>query len=99
MGRGFRGKVSSWTTLAIQVLIVSQNRGRGGGGRGGGGGGGGGHWKRDDRVGQGQVERTNKRFESYYNDLDIIIEEERSAFWESLRSDLPNSFRFAGSRG
>lgn len=45
------------------------------------------------------MKRNNPRFENYYNNLDIIDEEERPDFWNSMRSDLPNSFRFAGSRG
>lgn len=31
--------------------------------------------------------------------MDIIGEDEREKFWEALRRELPNSFRFAGSKG
>ncbi|CAK44117.1 uncharacterized protein An01g12180 [Aspergillus niger] len=46
-----------------------------------------------------QVARENAKFESYYNEQGFIPEEEREAFWEAIRRDLPNSFRFTGSRG
>ncbi|KAJ0273618.1 hypothetical protein COL922a_014597, partial [Colletotrichum nupharicola] len=63
------------------------------GGRGGGGGGG--AQRRDWQ----DFPRSNERFENYYNSQDIIPEEEREIFWETLRKDLPNSFRFTGSKG
>ncbi|KAL1960821.1 hypothetical protein VTO42DRAFT_5804 [Malbranchea cinnamomea] len=44
------------------------------------------------------IVRKNERFESYYNGLGIVPEEEREQFWEAMRRDLPNSFRFTGSR-
>ncbi|EME46093.1 hypothetical protein DOTSEDRAFT_70180 [Dothistroma septosporum NZE10] len=95
MGRGGRG------------------RGRGGGGGGGGrgrgrgrgrGGGGGGNGGRrnfvDDRQSFDQVNKTNEKFERFYNTLDLVpVGEERDAFWSKLRSELPNSFRFTGSKG
>ncbi|KAJ9325450.1 hypothetical protein DTO027B5_5011 [Paecilomyces variotii] len=62
-------------------------------GRGGGRGGGG------QRSSWRDIERHNEKFENYYNELGIIPEEEKEAFWEALRRDLPNSFRFTGSRG
>ncbi|DAA76045.1 TPA_exp: Uncharacterized protein A8136_1082 [Trichophyton benhamiae CBS 112371] len=42
--------------------------------------------------------RENENYEKYYNSLQIVPEEERQAFWDALRRDLPNSFRFTGSR-
>ncbi|KAA8651696.1 hypothetical protein EYZ11_008985 [Aspergillus tanneri] len=45
------------------------------------------------------VPKTNAKLEDYYNRQGFIPEEEREAFWETLRRDLPNSFRFTGSRG
>ncbi|KAL3493472.1 S-adenosyl-L-methionine-dependent methyltransferase [Aspergillus germanicus] len=63
------------------------------GGRGGGNGGG--AQRRDWQ----DFPRSNERFENYYNSQDIIPEEEREIFWETLRKDLPNSFRFTGSKG
>ncbi|KAL2844240.1 S-adenosyl-L-methionine-dependent methyltransferase [Aspergillus pseudodeflectus] len=65
-------------------------------GKGGRGGGGGGGAQRRDWQ---DFPRSNERFENYYNSQDIIPEEEREIFWETLRKDLPNSFRFTGSKG
>lgn len=42
--------------------------------------------------------RTNARFETYYNGLHLVPDEENDAFWKTLRQDLPNSFRFTGSK-
>ncbi|KAM5482002.1 tRNA (cytosine-5-)-methyltransferase ncl1 [Microsporum audouinii] len=42
--------------------------------------------------------RENKNYEKYYNSLQIVPEEEKQEFWDALRRDLPNSFRFTGSR-
>ena len=44
------------------------------------------------------IERTNPRFEAYYNSLRLVPDEERARFWDVLRQDLPNSFRFTGSK-
>ncbi|KAL5334626.1 S-adenosyl-L-methionine-dependent methyltransferase [Aspergillus crustosus] len=62
------------------------------GGKGGGRAGG-------ERSNWQDVPRTNERFEKYYNTQGFIPEEERELFWETLRKDLPNSFRFTGSKG
>ncbi|EED22293.1 methyltransferase (Ncl1), putative [Talaromyces stipitatus ATCC 10500] len=43
--------------------------------------------------------KTNEKYESYYNDHGLIPKEEQDAFWAALRRELPNSFRFTGSRG
>ncbi|KAJ4300488.1 tRNA (cytosine-5-)-methyltransferase ncl1 [Collariella sp. IMI 366227] len=70
------------------------------GGRGGGRGGG-----RDNRAGHRpyqtypEVPKENKRLEEYYNTLIDLPEEERAEFWAALRRELPNSFRFCGSKG
>lgn len=79
-------------------------RGGGGGGgrgrgRGKGRGGGAVQWRTHERSNAQEIDRHNERYERYYNDLGIVNEDEREQFWESMRSDLPNSFRFAGSRG
>ncbi|OAG40148.1 hypothetical protein AYO21_05626 [Fonsecaea monophora] len=69
------------------------------GGRGRGGGGGGGPRPRPDTRGSKQdIRRNNDKFEQYYNQLGIVAEEERDDFWSAMRRDLPNSFRFTGSR-
>ncbi|OAP56493.1 hypothetical protein AYL99_09672 [Fonsecaea erecta] len=71
------------------------------GNRGGGGGSGGGgprpqpDNRRNNRL---NISRCNDKFEHYYSQLDIVPVEERDAFWEAMRRDLPNSFRFTGSR-
>ena len=51
------------------------------------------------RAEYGDVPKTNELYERYYNELDILPEEDKDAFWESLRRELPNSFRFTGSKG
>lgn len=58
-----------------------------GGGRGG------------ERKNWQQISRENEKFENYYNSQAFIPEEEKEAFWAALKRDLPNSFRFTGSRG
>ena len=63
-------------------------------GRGGGRGGG-----RAPRQNYQDIPKQNEKLERYYNELGAIPEEEKEAFWEALRRDLPNSFRFTGSRG
>lgn len=77
---------------------------RGGGGsrgRGRGRGGGGGQRNfQDDRQSFDQVDKHNEKFERFYNTINIVPEgDERDAFWATLRKELPNSFRFTGSKG
>ncbi|CAL5866752.1 uncharacterized protein PFLUO_LOCUS962 [Penicillium psychrofluorescens] len=45
------------------------------------------------------IPKSNEKLERYYNEPGIIPEEEREEFWTTMRRDLPNSFRFTGSRG
>ncbi|KAL2267481.1 hypothetical protein VTJ83DRAFT_4758 [Remersonia thermophila] len=84
--------------------------GRGKKGRRGGGGRGGrdgrdGRDNRDNRADHRpyarfpEVVKENKRLEQYYNTLLDLPEEERADFWTALRRELPNSFRFCGSKG
>ncbi|KAK7539779.1 cytosine-5--methyltransferase NCL1 [Phyllosticta citribraziliensis] len=76
--------------------------GRGGGrgrGRGGGRGGRGGGWSNGGRSDWKDIEKKNELFEKYYNELNIVPEEEHEAFWSALKKELPNSFRFTGSKG
>ncbi|KAJ6145606.1 hypothetical protein N7470_009501 [Penicillium chermesinum] len=63
-----------------------------GGGRGGGGGRSRDNWA--DNLNKG-----NEKLERYYNEPEFVPEEEREEFWAALKRDLPNSFRFTGSRG
>ncbi|KAI0999513.1 Multisite-specific tRNA:(cytosine-C(5))-methyltransferase [Podosphaera aphanis] len=76
----------------------SGNRG-GRGGRGGNRGGNRGDNHEDNRVSFDKVPKQNEKLERYYNQALGISEEERPAFWEALKRELPNSFRFAGSKG
>ncbi|MCJ1390299.1 hypothetical protein MMC18_003157 [Xylographa bjoerkii] len=63
-------------------------------GRGGGRGG-----QRPERADYQEVPKHNELYEKYYNDLEIVPPEERSDFWAALKRELPNSFRFTGSKG
>lgn len=46
-----------------------------------------------------KVEKHNDKLERYYNGVLGLPEEERPSFWAALKRELPNSFRFAGSKG
>ncbi|KAH7238547.1 S-adenosyl-L-methionine-dependent methyltransferase [Fusarium tricinctum] len=73
-----------------------KNRKGGGGGRGGGGGGG------QDRSGwrdYAVIPKENEKLQRFYDTLLQLPEEEKNAYWEALRRELPNSFRFCGSKG
>lgn len=62
-------------------------------------GGGGNNWS-TERKSYAEVPKVNEQFERLYNDLNIVPEgEEREQFWAALRRELPNSFRFCGSKG
>lgn len=69
-------------------------------GKGGGGGRGG---RRGPHAGgktdYSEISKHNEAFEKYYNELNIVADGERDEFWAAMRRELPNSFRFAGSRG
>ena len=43
--------------------------------------------------------KENEKLERYYNTILPLGETEREEFWAALKRDLPNSFRFCGSRG
>ncbi|KAL6712177.1 tRNA (cytosine-5-)-methyltransferase ncl1 [Coniothyrium glycines] len=65
-------------------------------GRGRGGGGGGG---RDTRTEPwSTIERKNELFESYYRMGGFLDEAEFEEMWKMLKADLPNSFRFTGTK-
>ncbi|KAF4635640.1 hypothetical protein G7Y89_g2440 [Cudoniella acicularis] len=78
-------------------------RGKRGGGRGGRNRGG--RWGveveagEDNRVSFDKVEKTNTRLERFYNQVLDISDDEREDFWAAYKRELPNSFRFAGSKG
>jgi len=67
---------------------------KGGRGRGGGGGG----PRQDNRTNKADINRHNDKFEEYYDQLGVVPNEEREQFWSTMRRDLPNSFRFTGSK-
>ena len=67
-------------------------------GRGRGGGRDRQEWN-DNRVSFEKVQKHNEKLERYYNHVLGLDEEEKPDFWAALRRELPNSFRFAGSKG
>ncbi|KAK1755810.1 mitochondrial GTPase [Echria macrotheca] len=87
-------RIVHWT---VGLLDGSSQKNRGG--RGGGAGG------RDNRANHRpyqsfpEVKKENAKFEKYYNDLLRLPEEEQAEFWAALKRELPNSFRFCGSKG
>ncbi|KAG5301583.1 tRNA (cytosine-5-)-methyltransferase NCL1 [Histoplasma ohiense] len=44
------------------------------------------------------IVKENEKYENYYNSLHIVTDDEKDDFWEALRRNLPNSFRFTGSK-
>ena len=42
--------------------------------------------------------RKNDRYQQYYDALQLVSGEQREEFWAAFQRDLPNSFRFTGSR-
>ncbi|KAG8528137.1 uncharacterized protein KY384_007053 [Bacidia gigantensis] len=45
-----------------------------------------------------EVTKSNVRYEEYYESLDLVEDDEKETFWSFLRQELPNSFRFTGSK-
>lgn len=45
------------------------------------------------------MKKENEKFERYYNGLLDLDEAEKAEFWAALKRELPNSFRFCGSKG
>ncbi|KAI4654286.1 uncharacterized protein J4E78_007331 [Alternaria triticimaculans] len=82
---------------------MARGGGRGGGrkpfrgkGKGRGGGGGGGRDTRSEPW--STIERKNELFESYYRMGGFLEEAEFEEMWKALQTDLPNSFRFTGTK-
>ncbi|RYO89504.1 hypothetical protein DL764_008574 [Monosporascus ibericus] len=46
-----------------------------------------------------EVAKQNERLERFYNTLLPFDDAERAEFWAALKRELPNSFRFCGSKG
>ncbi|KIX03484.1 uncharacterized protein Z518_07037 [Rhinocladiella mackenziei CBS 650.93] len=61
-------------------------------------GGGAGPRHRDYRSNKADISRHNDKYEQYYNQLGIIPDDDQDEFWQAMRRDLPNSFRFTGSK-
>ncbi|KAF2864324.1 S-adenosyl-L-methionine-dependent methyltransferase [Piedraia hortae CBS 480.64] len=71
-----------------------------GGSRGKGRSRGGGRQYVDTRKPYEAADKHNEKMERFYNTLNIVPKgEEREKFWAALRRELPNSFRFTGSKG
>ncbi|KPM36949.1 Multisite-specific tRNA:(cytosine-C(5))-methyltransferase trm4b [Neonectria ditissima] len=68
-----------------------KNRRGGGGGRGGGQGGS----YRDYPT----IPKENERLQRFYDTLLQLPDDEKKAYWDALKRELPNSFRFCGSKG
>lgn len=49
-------------------------------------------------MNKADVDRHNDKYERYYNELGLVPNDDREDFWEAMRRDLPNSFRFTGSK-
>ena len=88
----------SWYGVKLLTFLKGGRGGRGGGGRGGGGRG---RDNNDRRPYQSypEVPKENTKLQSYYDSLLEYPDEEKEQFWAALRRELPNSFRFCGSKG
>lgn len=89
----------AWQKGTMTACLVSNsgrcaNRFKGGRGRGGSGANNG--WR--ERTNKADVYRHNDRYERYYDELNVVADDEMPKLWEAMRRDLPNSFRFTGSR-
>ncbi|KAL3955816.1 hypothetical protein ACCO45_011379 [Purpureocillium lilacinum] len=67
--------------------------------RGGGGGGRGGASQNGGWRDFGVIVKENARLQEYYDTLLQLPEEEKQQYWDALKRELPNSFRFCGSKG
>ncbi|KAI1348015.1 S-adenosyl-L-methionine-dependent methyltransferase [Xylaria sp. FL0043] len=76
----------------------NQRGGRKGGGRRGEGGGTR-KLRTDAYRSYPDIAKTNEKLEAFYNSLLPLGDGEKAEFWAALRRDLPNSFRFCGSKG
>ncbi|KAL2754326.1 hypothetical protein ACRALDRAFT_1049758 [Sodiomyces alcalophilus JCM 7366] len=45
-----------------------------------------------------EIEKVHEKLQKYYDNLLQLPDGEKTQFWEALRRELPNSFRFAGSK-
>ncbi|KAM7195647.1 mitochondrial GTPase [Naviculisporaceae sp. PSN 640] len=86
------GVDGAWTENIAAIPVSAINgHGRGGGNRSGG------HRPYQTYP---EVKKENERLERFYNGLlNDLADDERADFWAALRRELPNSFRFCGSKG
>ncbi|KAI1342374.1 S-adenosyl-L-methionine-dependent methyltransferase [Xylariaceae sp. FL0016] len=63
------------------------------------GGGRGGTPRNDSYRSYPEIVKENERLERFYNSALPLDEDEKKVFWDTLRRELPNSFRFCGSKG
>jgi len=81
------GEVISQSQMSSQTSVIVQTLttlGRGG---------------EDNRVSFEKTPKGNEKLERYYNQILGLAEDEQVEFWAALKRELPNSFRFAGSKG
>lgn len=81
------------------LTIAKGGKGRRGGGGGRGGGRGGAQGGSSDWRDYPVVPKENKQLQEYYDGLLQLPEDEKAKYWEACRRELPNSFRFCGSKG
>ncbi|ODH12828.1 hypothetical protein ACO22_07872, partial [Paracoccidioides brasiliensis] len=82
------------TAVNIDSRKISLNMGKRGNKKSGGGAGNRGRRPDFSTI----LVRENEKYENYYNGLHIVPDDEKDEFWAALRRDLPNSFRFTGSK-
>ena len=51
-----------------------------------------------ERTPKKDVVRYNEKYCKYYDSLNLVPKEEKEALWKFMGRDLPNSFRFTGSK-
>ncbi|KAH9887114.1 S-adenosyl-L-methionine-dependent methyltransferase [Xylariomycetidae sp. FL2044] len=67
--------------------------------RDGGGGGSGGGGRGPSYKSWPDIVKKHEKLERYYDTILPFDDAERAEFWEALKRELPNSFRFCGSKG
>ncbi|KAI7919915.1 tRNA (cytosine-5-)-methyltransferase NCL1 [Pyricularia oryzae] len=109
---GFSCKITAWPNRDIDYKDTRRFGGDGGALRLGGayskrGGGPNGHFdgrRRHDtatnnRYNYANLPKENEKLQKFYDELLQLPEEERAEFWTAYQRELPNSFRFCGSKG
>jgi multisite-specific tRNA:(cytosine-C5)-methyltransferase len=54
--------------------------------------------RNDVRVAYPELVKEHAVYERYYNELGVVDDDTRDEFWAAMRRELPNSFRFTGSK-